>query len=257
MRSAPAAGLLAQSAGTDGDQLNSSELSVQDLGSWAGSGQWPGHVGDPCVTMGWWALGIEPGAWTIRVGWFWTFPGVASPCLCRHARDSSYILKHKENQRKYRELVGFNIQLKSGPENTHKWSGKKIGRRIPLPMAETALKADVCGKAVPWATKREVMHDPWVDIWPVGASGPLGCLVRWDVWPVGASGPLGHPADDECLALVEHLAIKGRLVRHSNTSGSKGHLRQRERWTGIFFQRHITFAEEEGFSQEEERNIKV
>ncbi|KAF2567636.1 hypothetical protein F2Q68_00025561 [Brassica cretica] len=24
----------------------------------------------------------------------------ASPCLCRHARASSYILKHKENQRK-------------------------------------------------------------------------------------------------------------------------------------------------------------
>ncbi|KAF3513027.1 hypothetical protein F2Q69_00003307 [Brassica cretica] len=49
-----------------------------------------------------------------------------------------------------------------GPENTRKWSGKNIGGRIPLPMAETALKADVYGKAVPWATKREVMHDPWV-----------------------------------------------------------------------------------------------
>ncbi|KAF2578249.1 hypothetical protein F2Q68_00002861 [Brassica cretica] len=48
------------------------------------------------------------------------------------------------------------------PENTHKWSGKKIGGWIPLPMSETALKADVYGKAVPWATKREVMHDPWV-----------------------------------------------------------------------------------------------
>ncbi|KAF3511971.1 hypothetical protein F2Q69_00004353 [Brassica cretica] len=65
-RSAPAAGLLAQSAGLAGDQLNSAELNVQVLGSWAGSGQWPGHVGDPCVTMGWWALGIEPGAWAIR-----------------------------------------------------------------------------------------------------------------------------------------------------------------------------------------------
>ncbi|KAF2550295.1 hypothetical protein F2Q68_00033706 [Brassica cretica] len=62
----PAAGLLTQSDGTAGDQLNSAELSVQVLGSWAGSGQWPGHVGDPCVTMGWWALGIEPEAWAIR-----------------------------------------------------------------------------------------------------------------------------------------------------------------------------------------------
>ncbi|KAF3549260.1 hypothetical protein DY000_02004014 [Brassica cretica] len=128
MRSAPAAGLLAQSAGTAGDQLNLAELSIQVLGSWAGSGQWPGHVGDPCVAMGWWALGIEPEAWAIRVDWFWTCPGVHPP----------------------------------RPENTRKWSGKKIGGWIPLPMSETALKADVYGKAVPWATKREVMHDPWV-----------------------------------------------------------------------------------------------
>ncbi|KAF2579809.1 hypothetical protein F2Q68_00003545 [Brassica cretica] len=33
MRSAPAAGLLAKSAGTAGDQLNSAELSIQVLGS--------------------------------------------------------------------------------------------------------------------------------------------------------------------------------------------------------------------------------
>ncbi|KAF2532707.1 hypothetical protein F2Q70_00030104 [Brassica cretica] len=46
--------------------------------SWAGSGQWPGHVGDPCVPMGWWALGIEPGAWAILVGLFWTGPGVGA-----------------------------------------------------------------------------------------------------------------------------------------------------------------------------------
>ncbi|KAF2618740.1 hypothetical protein F2Q68_00039173 [Brassica cretica] len=65
-------------AGSDGDQLNSAGLSVQVLGSWAESGQWSGHVGDPCVTMGWWALGIEPGAWAIRVGWFWTCPGVGA-----------------------------------------------------------------------------------------------------------------------------------------------------------------------------------
>uniref|UniRef100_A0A0D2ZRY6 CCHC-type domain-containing protein n=1 Tax=Brassica oleracea var. oleracea TaxID=109376 RepID=A0A0D2ZRY6_BRAOL len=67
------------------------------------------------------------------------------------------------------------------------------------------------------------------DIWYVGTSGPLGRLVRWDIWSVGTSSPLGYPADDERLALVEHLAVKGRLVRHSNTSGPKGHLRQRER----------------------------
>ena len=33
-----------------------------------------------------------------------------SPCLCRHARTSSYTLKHKEKQRKQRELVGSKIQ---------------------------------------------------------------------------------------------------------------------------------------------------
>ncbi|KAF3561013.1 hypothetical protein DY000_02014782 [Brassica cretica] len=32
---------LAHSAGSAGDQLNSAGLSVQVLGSWAGSGQWP------------------------------------------------------------------------------------------------------------------------------------------------------------------------------------------------------------------------
>ncbi|KAF3503904.1 hypothetical protein F2Q69_00042446 [Brassica cretica] len=67
---------LAHSAGSAGDQLNSAGLSVQVSGSWAGSGQWPGHVADPCVPMGWWALGIEPGARAIRVGLFWTCPGV-------------------------------------------------------------------------------------------------------------------------------------------------------------------------------------
>ncbi|KAF3571376.1 hypothetical protein F2Q69_00059334 [Brassica cretica] len=30
-----------------------------------------------------------------------------------------------------------------GPENTRKWLWKKIGGRIPLPMVETALKADI------------------------------------------------------------------------------------------------------------------
>uniref|UniRef100_A0A0D3E3J1 CCHC-type domain-containing protein n=1 Tax=Brassica oleracea var. oleracea TaxID=109376 RepID=A0A0D3E3J1_BRAOL len=68
------------------------------------------------------------------------------------------------------------------------------------------------------------------DIWPVGASGPLGHLARWGVWSVETSGPLGHSTDVERLALVEHLAVKGRLVSHSNTSGLKRHLKQRERW---------------------------
>ncbi|KAG5375402.1 hypothetical protein IGI04_039998 [Brassica rapa subsp. trilocularis] len=54
---------LAHSSGSAGDQLNSAGLSVQVMGSWAGSGQWPGHVGDPYVPMGWLALGIEPEAW--------------------------------------------------------------------------------------------------------------------------------------------------------------------------------------------------
>ncbi|KAF2542566.1 hypothetical protein F2Q68_00031219 [Brassica cretica] len=65
---------LAHLAGSAGDQLNSAGLSVQVLGSWVGSGQWPGHVGDPCVPMGWWGLGIEPGAWAIRVGFSFTCP---------------------------------------------------------------------------------------------------------------------------------------------------------------------------------------
>ena len=34
----------------------------------------------------------------------------ASPCLFRHTRASSYTLKHKEKQRKHRELVGSNVQ---------------------------------------------------------------------------------------------------------------------------------------------------
>ena len=67
-------------------------------------------------------------------------------------------------------------------------------------------------------------------IWPVGASGPSGHLVCKDIWSVRTSSLLGHLADNERLALVEHLAVKWRLVRLSSTSGPKGHLRQRERW---------------------------
>ena len=67
---------LAHSDGSAGDQLNSAGLSVQVLGSWAGSGQWPGHVGYLCVTMGLWALGIEPGTWVFLEGFSVTCLGV-------------------------------------------------------------------------------------------------------------------------------------------------------------------------------------
>ncbi|KAF3500654.1 hypothetical protein F2Q69_00042205 [Brassica cretica] len=49
----------------NGEAHGSSKVAHQ---VWAGSGQWSGHVGDPCVTMGWWVLGIEPGAWVILEG---------------------------------------------------------------------------------------------------------------------------------------------------------------------------------------------
>ncbi|KAG2276985.1 hypothetical protein Bca52824_059540 [Brassica carinata] len=54
-------------------QLSWTECS--GLGSWAVRIV-AGPMGDPCVPMGWWALGIEPGAWAILVGLFWTCPGV-------------------------------------------------------------------------------------------------------------------------------------------------------------------------------------
>ncbi|KAF3565092.1 hypothetical protein DY000_02014430 [Brassica cretica] len=57
----------------NGEAHGSSEVAHQ---VWAGSGQWPGHVGDPCVTMGWWVLGIEPGAWVILEGFSVTCLGV-------------------------------------------------------------------------------------------------------------------------------------------------------------------------------------
>ncbi|KAF2554286.1 hypothetical protein F2Q68_00034587 [Brassica cretica] len=94
---------LAHSAGSAGDQLNSSGLSVQVLGSWAGSGQWPGHVGNSCVPMGWLALGIEPGAWAIRVGLFLTFPGVASSTSWEHTK-----IPRREGRRPDFTLIGMN-----------------------------------------------------------------------------------------------------------------------------------------------------
>ncbi|KAF3561681.1 hypothetical protein DY000_02014420 [Brassica cretica] len=53
-----------------------SSVEAQVLGSWAGSRQWPGHVGYLCVTMGLWALGIEPGAWVFLEGFSVTCLGV-------------------------------------------------------------------------------------------------------------------------------------------------------------------------------------
>ncbi|KAF3500923.1 hypothetical protein F2Q69_00039349 [Brassica cretica] len=79
------------------------------------------------------------------------------PWLCRHAMASSYTLKHKEKQRKDRELVGFNIQPQEWCE-CHKEAvlgeikgevmndplmGKKRDGRIPLPMAKRALRREV------------------------------------------------------------------------------------------------------------------
>lgn len=74
-------------------------------------------------------------------------------------------------------------------------------------------------------------------------SGPLGHLIRKDIWSVGASGPLRHLADDKRLALVEHLTIKGRLVHHSNTSGPKGHMKQREWWYIWRWRTHLVHQE--------------
>ena len=135
-------------------------------------------------------------------------------------------------------------------------------------------------------------HLARLSVWSVGTSGPLERLVRWNIWPVGASGPLGHlprwgfwsartylavgasgllghlarwgvwsETSDTLghlirwdirlmkrLALVEHLAVKGCLVRHRNTSGPKGHLRQRERWYIWRREAHLVHLALEGAS---------
>ncbi|KAF3495059.1 hypothetical protein DY000_02052882 [Brassica cretica] len=121
-----------------------------------------GPVGLPRLAMDRWALLVWPLAWAICVGFSLTCLGVdkqahdvwrASPWVFKHARASSYTLKHKETQRKVRELVGFNIQDQEwceGPENTRRFSEKKRDGRIPLHMAKIALRGDVCGKAVSW-----------------------------------------------------------------------------------------------------------
>ncbi|KAF2590659.1 hypothetical protein F2Q70_00038611 [Brassica cretica] len=126
---------LAHSDGSAGDQLNSAGLSVQVSDHWVKSGWLPGQLG---------CQGVDKQAHDV-----WR----ASPWVFKHARASSYTLKHKETQRKVRELVGFNIQDQEwceGPENTRRFSEKKRDGRIPLHMAKIALRGDVCGKAVSW-----------------------------------------------------------------------------------------------------------
>ncbi|KAJ4868275.1 Uncharacterized protein Rs2_50176 [Raphanus sativus] len=122
----------------------------------------------------------------------------ASPCLCRHARTSFFFLKHKSKPEKTERKSDGNIQpqewdegskeailiaIKRGVENdplvcfdyglprpglnlhpyyTRKWPGKRRDDRIHSPSPRAALKANVCRKAVSWALKWEVMHDPWV-----------------------------------------------------------------------------------------------
>ncbi|KAF2576246.1 hypothetical protein F2Q70_00002949 [Brassica cretica] len=75
-RSAPAAGLLAQSAGRAGDQLNSARWSVGSSDHWVGPGSYRA--------------------------------GKSVPLQARQG----FLLhpEHKEKKRKDRELVGFNIQ---------------------------------------------------------------------------------------------------------------------------------------------------
>ncbi|KAF3506329.1 hypothetical protein F2Q69_00006705 [Brassica cretica] len=106
---------LAHSAGTAGDQLNSAGLSVQVMGSWAGSGQWSGHVGDPCVPMG----------------------NQSGPCLALSrsglAVPGRVAIKRQFWERSRGEVMNdFLVALirdvitHPGPENTRKW---REGRR--------------------------------------------------------------------------------------------------------------------------------
>ncbi|KAF2574773.1 hypothetical protein F2Q70_00002953 [Brassica cretica] len=125
-RSAPAAGLLSQSAGTAGDHLNSARWSVGSSDHWVVPGSyragWSGLTVPGCLVT---AIGERvqsvplfksmaridtEGMQWLRCNHPFFYKRQASPSLCRHARASSYTLKHKEKQRKDRELVGFNIQ---------------------------------------------------------------------------------------------------------------------------------------------------
>ncbi|KAF2590517.1 hypothetical protein F2Q70_00038122 [Brassica cretica] len=165
------AGLLAHSAGSAGSQLNSAGWSVGSSDQCVSSGRLPGRLdGQGWLWAGgffWSGNGHGQSVWacfghvqendTEGMQWLksnhpFSYIRKASTFLCRHARASAYTLKHKEKQRKGRELDGFNIQDEEwfeghkenppGPENTRKWSGKKRDGRIPLPMAKTSLRGE-------------------------------------------------------------------------------------------------------------------
>ncbi|KAG2275006.1 hypothetical protein Bca52824_057561 [Brassica carinata] len=60
------------------DSWGSAQLSWTECsshGQLGGSGQWRA-MWVTRVPMGWWALGIEPGAWAISLGLVWPCPGV-------------------------------------------------------------------------------------------------------------------------------------------------------------------------------------
>ncbi|KAF3596737.1 hypothetical protein DY000_02025822 [Brassica cretica] len=154
-------------------------------------------------------------------------------------------------------------------------SGKLVAEGRPSKHEDMMVAAACLWLNDRWLPKSMIMRLVRWNIWPVGASGPLGHLPRWGFWSartylaVGASGLLGHLArwgvwsetSDTLghlirwdirlmkrLALVEHLAVKGCLVRHRNTSGPKGHLRQRERWYIWRREAHLVHLALEGAS---------
>ncbi|KAF3521905.1 hypothetical protein F2Q69_00050445 [Brassica cretica] len=158
---------------------------------WAGGFFWSGHGHGQSVwdcfghVQEWFDSSMACGNCPRRMDVIW------------HARASSYTLKHKKNQGKTERWSDSTIQyqnvfkgnkeailreIKRGvendplmsfdyclsrpmltlhPYNTLKPPGEELEVRNALPMVETALKADVCRKAVSWALKGEVMHDPW------------------------------------------------------------------------------------------------
>ncbi|KAF2551350.1 hypothetical protein F2Q68_00033373 [Brassica cretica] len=128
---------LAHSAGSAGDQLNPAGLSVQVLGTRG--------MGNPCgLQFHMSRSGLTVPGRLVTTPFFYIRR--ASPWVCRHARASSYTLKHEEKQRKDR---GLPICL----GNTRKYPGEEGEGRTPLSMARTALKADVVQKSVSWEFK--------------------------------------------------------------------------------------------------------
>ncbi|KAF3597642.1 hypothetical protein DY000_02020085 [Brassica cretica] len=105
---------LSHSAGSAGDQLNSSGLRVQVLGSWVGSGQWPDHVGDRVCRWAGGVLGLSQG----------------------HGKSMWASVSHVQEW-----------------FDSSRASGEKGEGQTPLSMAWTALKADVVQKSVSWEFK--------------------------------------------------------------------------------------------------------